>query len=243
MRRERARQDGFALIEAVAVLALSALVLLTLLIAADIVTRNAGAASRRTHEVEAVATGLAAVRRDLAGALFLRAGPEPDSPVLLEGTANAIGFAVAKDRTDLGYSGSLIRIEAQYGDGRGTLLRSSARLLPELTGFADATFGDAAVLLNGPWTYRFAYASAARGSLQWSEAWSNPGAIPAAVRLEVLDAEGKPMAPPLVARIGVDAELNCAESEFGCPEDNAGEFDEEENADADDGGEEDEVPF
>jgi general secretion pathway protein J len=225
------RRDGFALIESIAVLALSALVLLTLLIAADLVTRNAGAASRRTHEVESFATAFAAIRRDLAAAMFVRANANPESPLLFEGSADSIGIAVERDRPDLGYSASLVRIEARYEGGRGMLSRSSAKLMPQTGGFAEAAFGDEAVLMNGPWSYRFAYADAASGAVAWSERWANAASLPAAVRIEVLDASGTAVVPPLVAAFGVDAELNCAESDFGCPEDESAGFEEEEGAD------------
>jgi general secretion pathway protein J len=232
MKRARGdRRDGFALIESVAVLALSALVLLTLLIAAGLVTRNAGAASRRTHEVESLATAFAAIRRDLAAAMFVRTEPDPESPLLFEGGAGSIGFAVERDAPDLGYSASLIRIEARYENGRGMLTRSSARLYPDVSSLAGAAYGDEAVLMNGPWSYRFAYANAASGALQWSETWTNTAALPAAIRLEVMDASGAMIVPPFVARLGVDAELNCAESDFGCPDEESELFQEEEGID------------
>jgi general secretion pathway protein J len=220
--------EGFALIESIAVLALSALVLLTMLIAADLVTRNAAATSRRAHEVEALATGFAAIKRDVSGATFMRSGTSSKAPILFQGTASALGFVVERDRPDLGYSNSLIWIEARYENGRGTLERSSARLLPQITGFAGAAFADTAVLISGPWTYRFAYARPRDGKVEWTESWSSASALPRAVRLEVLDAGNAPVVPPLVVGLGVDAELNCAESEYGCPEEEAAEKSEEE---------------
>ena len=227
MSRRRA-EAGFALIESIAVLALSALVLLTMLIAADLVTRNAAATSRRAHEVEALATGFAALKRDVSGAMFLRSGTGPKAPILFQGTASSLGFAVERDRPDLGYSNSLIWIAARYDDGRGVLERSSARLLPQIASFAGTAFGDTAILISGPWTYRFSYARLREGAVEWMESWPSAGALPRAVRLHVLDAGGAPVVPPLVVGLGVDAELNCAESAFGCPADEAGEMAEEE---------------
>jgi general secretion pathway protein J len=225
--------EGFALIESIAVLALSALVLLTMLIAADLVTRNAAATSRRAHQVETLATGFAAMKRDLSGVMFVRGGSGPKAPILFQGTAGTLGFVVERDRPDLGYSNSLIWVAARYEEGRGMLERSSARLLPQDASFAGVTFGDTAVLISGPWTYRFAYARSRGGAIEWTDSWSGARALPRGVRLEVLDAGGAPVVPPLVVGLGVDAELNCAESDFGCPEDETAEMPEEEVTDED----------
>jgi general secretion pathway protein J len=226
--------EGFALIESIVVLALSALVLLTMLIAADLVTRNAAATSRRAHEVETLASGFAAMKRDLSGVMFVRGGTSAKSPILFQGTAGTLGFVVERDRPDLGYSNSLIWIAARYEEGRGTLERSSARLLPQNTSFAGVAFGDTAVLISGPWTYRFTYARPRGGAIEWTDSWSGARGLPRAVRLEVLDAGGAPVVPPLVAGLSVDAELNCADSDFGCPEEEAAETPEEEVRDEDD---------
>ena len=235
MRTARRRAcEGFALIESIAVLALSALVLLTMLIAADLVTRNAAATSRRAHEVETLATGFAAMKRDLSGVMFVRGGTGAKAPILFQGTAATLGFVVERDRPDLGYSNSLIWIAARYEEGRGMLERSSARLLPQNTSFGGVAFGDTAVLISGPWTYRFAYARLREeGAIEWTDSWSGAGALPRAVRLEVLDAGGVPVVPALIVGLRVDAELKCADSDFGCPEDKAGETPEEEVADED----------
>lgn len=227
MRRlRRSGDEGFALIESVAVLMLSALVLLTMLIAGDLVTRNAAAASRRAHEVETLATGFAAVKRDVSRAMFMRAEAGADTPILFQGTPGTLGFVVERDRPDLGYSGSLVWMEARYEDGRGILERSSARLLPQTAGFAGVAFSDPAVLLSGPWTYRFSYAQSTP-ELQWVESWSNPAGLPDAVRLEVLDSASQPVVPPLVAKLRIDAELNCELSEYGCPDEESDEFGDE----------------
>ena len=71
------------------------------------------------------------------------------------------------------------------------------------------------------------------GAIEWTDSWSGARALPRAVRLEVLDAGGAPVVPPLVVGLRVDAELNCADSDFGCPEDEAAEMPEEEVPDED----------
>jgi general secretion pathway protein J len=219
----RDRQGGFALIESIAVLALSGLVLLTLLIAADLVTRNTAAAARRTNDIEAVATGLSAVRRDLGKVRNVRAGSKADGTLLFQGNAETIRVAVGDDGSDLGGE-AMLQIDADYETGRGVLVRSSAPLLPGSDGFGSARFGTPTAVLSGPWTYRFSYAGSGVGPLQWSGTWTNPAELPQAVRLELFDAAGaRRILPPLVVALPIDATKPCLPSgdsgEGGCPTD------------------------
>ncbi|HEX9905385.1 MAG TPA: hypothetical protein VGA77_10515 [Propylenella sp.] len=205
------RQGGFALIESIAVLALSALVLLTLLIAADVVTRNSAAAIQRAEAVEILATGLTALRRDLEDARHVRIdSPASPPPLLFSGSAQALGLVTAGDGTGPDDRESLVWIEARYEEGRGVLVRSTARVQPGIQSFGDAAFRDPVFLVSGPWMYRFSYADGRRGSLFWQSAWTSPVRMPAAIRLEVLDATGSArVVPPVVVHLRVTQDNGC----------------------------------
>jgi hypothetical protein len=213
-RARRDRNGGFALVESIAVLGLAALVFLTLLLATDIVSRNAQATARRADIIETLMTGLGAVRRDLQGARFIRVGSRNEDPVLFSGSAKAVAVAVGDDGTGLGHGESLVLIEARDEDARGSLVRSSARLLPGTTGFGSVEFANAAVLAAGPWTYRFSYADLEAGAERWRSAWTATTRMPAAIRLEVLDASGQRVVPPLTVHVAVDSG-GCAEAARG----------------------------
>lgn len=207
------RLDGFALIESLAVLALSALVVLTLVIAADLVTRNSAAASRRVNEMEALATGLAALSRDIATAKHIPIG-SLDGPLLFHGGPASLGF-VGGGGEDRAAGDSLIWMAASYEDDRGLLVRSAAPLLPQTADFAAAPFDDPTAVLTGPWTYRFSYAAGA-APLTWTENWSIPQKMPQLIRVEVLERNtGERVVPPLVTRIHVDSAPGCPEAEDG----------------------------
>jgi len=213
MKRAASREAGFALAESIAVLALSALVLLTLLIATDLVSRNSAAAARRANDLEMLATGLAAVRRDLEGALYVQdSGGAESSLVLFTGRSDAVGAVVQSDRSGRGNRESLIWIETRYEDGQGALIRSSAPLLPETSGFAGVEFGDSVLLAVGPWQYRFSYAGEGSGVFAWTAIWS--GKLPAAIRLEVLDGSGERVLPSLTVRVQVNTG-SCAGGDCG----------------------------
>jgi general secretion pathway protein K len=207
----RVRESGFALIESIAVLALSAMVLLALLITSSLVVRNSAGATRRANAVENLATGLDALRRDLAGARFTRGGTGDDAPVLFDGRPQALGFVTPEGDggTGEGASESMIWIAAQGGEAAGVLVRSSAPLLPQMTSFGEAQFANPVVLLAGPWTYRFSYAELGAAAPQWRANWSNLKSLPDAVRLELLDRAGNPAVPPVVIALQIDAEPKC----------------------------------
>lgn len=215
MRGPRVRSDsGFALVESIAVLALTALVLLTLLIATDLVSRNSAAAMRSANTVETLATGLAAVRRDLEDARFLRLGPQPDDPVLFSGSPQAVALVVGNDGA--GGGESLVLIEARYEGGIGSLVRSSAGWQPGTTGFGSAAFANHVLLMSGPWQYRFSYADPAARAERWRSVWSQAARLPAAVRLEVIGANSQPAVTPLVAQLKIDSG-GCADAaQIGC---------------------------
>jgi type II secretory pathway component PulJ len=224
-RRLRDSEAGFALIESIAVLALAALVFVTLLIATDLVSRNSAAAARRVTIMETLMTGLSAVRRDLEGARYIRIGVRPEDPILFSGSAQRVAVAVADDGTGLGNGESLVLIQARYDEGSGALVRSSARMLPKTMGFGSAEFGNAAVLVSGPWRYLFSYADLQAGAERWRSSWTATSRMPAAIRLEVLDPSGRRVVPPLTVRIAIDsggcaeaARTDCAPEEEPAPE-------------------------
>lgn len=210
-RSGRDRDGGFAMVEAIAVLALAALVFVTLLIATDLVSRNSAAAARRVTIMETLMTGLSAVRRDLEGARFIRTGEKKDDPILFSGTPQRVALAVADDGTGLGRGESLVLIQARYDNGTGALVRSSARMLPKTRGFGSAEFGNAAVLVTGPWRYVFSYADLEAGAERWRSTWTATSRMPAAIRLEVLGSNGERAVPPLTVRIAIDSG-GCAEA-------------------------------
>jgi general secretion pathway protein J len=219
----RDRNGGFALIESIAVLALSSLVLLTLVIATDIVARGSGAAARRANDLESLSTGFAALRRDIEGALHVRVGPADAQSLMFVGRPDAVGIVVPEEGGDDTTSDSMLWIEAEYEDERGLLRRSSTRLLPETQGFTDAAFTDPALLLTGPWRYRFSFADAKDGTLRWLNRWNSTSRMPVAIRLEVLSRAGsRRIAPPLVVRVRTDSDGQCIGPASGCEEPAAG---------------------
>jgi hypothetical protein len=206
----RDRVGGFALIESIAVLLLSALVLLTLLIGADILTRSSAVAARRANELETLATGFAALRRDIETTRLVEVGEEGEKRVLFSGEPRELFLVAGEDPYDPGDRDSFVRIRAQYDDNRGVLSRSSADYQPGATDFSGVGFSELALVLSGPWQYKFSYGDVGPTGLRWGNQWSEPSRMPAAIRVEVLNAAGNaPVAPPLVVRLRIDSTGAC----------------------------------
>lgn len=201
----REGDGGFVLVEAIAVLALSGLVLLTLLIASGLVARNSAAVANRANEMESLNTGLATFERDLAGAQPL-ASAGADSPILFEAGPSSVGFVAP---ADVGGGQQLVRIEAKPMGGQGALVRSSAPLQPQTGGFAGAGLGHPVVLLSGPWTYRLSYGKAGDGPIAWTDGWSDTKQLPDAVQLEILDAGGARTVSPQIVALHIQSQGRC----------------------------------
>lgn len=231
------RQAGFALVESVAVLALSALVLVTLIIAADVVTRGANAAATRANALEALATGLAGVRRDLQAIRFVDVGgrEEGRQAPLFVGEPQAVGLPIGGSGAEPGER--LVWIAAEPPADGGGLVRSSAPLLATTRSISGVTFADPTTLIAGSWQYRFSYADQVGGAFLWRDSWRHRARLPAAIRLEVLSPSGeRRVLPPLTVRVWINPIEDCppgSEAER-CEERGDGERGERNERDEDD---------
>ena len=87
------REDGFALLEAVVVLAITAMVFVALAVSTGLVVRNAKAMSERTNLAETLMGGLEAWRHDVSAAFI--PGDVSNGPSMT-GSADAMTFVTAR---------------------------------------------------------------------------------------------------------------------------------------------------
>jgi hypothetical protein len=161
-----------------------------------------------------MASGLAALRRDLAGAERFYDGRQKGT-LLFAGSERKVGFAVDQDGTAPGPGMSLVTIEVRQDGNRRSLVRSAAALTPASTGLAGARFENPVVLMSGPWTFRFGYGAPDDTGLAWSDRWTASGDLPEAVRLEILDARGGgAVVPPLIVPLRINGTAGCGPA--GC---------------------------
>ncbi|MBW9113786.1 hypothetical protein JNB88_09080 [Rhizobium cauense] len=203
MRKARQRGDrGFAMLEALVVLLLSALVFQALLLAAYLVTRSSTAATREASSVERVATGLTALRRDLSEIAAIKTSESVGAPLLFYGSEQAVGLATGSA------SDQLVWISVRSGD----LVRSATARLPSATGFEKVRSEAPTALLQGARKYRFSFAQKTKKGLVWTNSWSGQPILPDIIRLEVW-ASSNTQRPPLILVVSprVDPPRTCPE--------------------------------
>lgn len=205
----RDRSSGFALIQAVAALGLSALVVLLMLTIGSLTVRSSDLSARRVDEIERFATGLSAVRRELAAAKRIEADPETGRRILFSGQARSLGLV--HDGAP-GQQDEMVMIIARAVSEGGGLVRVSRRLLPDMRSFDGDGWSAPVTLIDGPWLFEFAYAGV---GAPWAKAWSKSDRLPAAVYvgMSAPDRISGRTHPGLVVPIRVDIALPCLASQ------------------------------
>ncbi len=202
------RDGGYVLIEALAVLALSGLIMVAMASGARLLLGNWARAAEQANRLEELETGLAVVRRDVAGAEQRRWGEADAGGILFRGSATGLSIAVSHDGMAPGRGASVVAFNVRQASDGAALVRSAGRLLPGTEALPRGPLANPVNLVAGAFAFRFSYRALAGG---WRNDWTDAQRMPAAVRLEVIDAgTGDPAVPPLIVPFRVDAEAGCA---------------------------------
>ncbi len=192
------------MLEALVVLLLSALIFQALLLSAYLVTRSSAATTREVQNVERLATGLTALRRDLSEIAAIKTSERPGAPLLFYGSEQAIGLATGSA------SDQLVWISVRSGD----LVRSSTARLPSTTGFEQARAANPTAVLQGKWDYRFSFAENTEKGVIWTSSWFDRPRLPDIIRLQIATRSNARQAPlTLVVSPHVDPPRLCPEGE------------------------------
>ncbi|MBZ9790153.1 hypothetical protein K9B32_08420 [Rhizobium sp. 3T7] len=203
MRKKRERGDGgFAMLEALVVLLLSALVFQALLLSAYLVARSSAAASRDAGSVERLATGLTALRRDLSEVAAIKTSERAGAPLLFYGSEQAVGLATGSA------SDQLVWISVRSGD----LVRSAIARLPSATSFEKVRVATPTAVLQGGWDYRFSFAQNTEKGVVWKSSWADRPRLPDIIRLQIWNrSDGRRQPLTLVVSPHVDPPRLCPE--------------------------------
>jgi general secretion pathway protein J len=214
---DRDGEAGFSLIETLAALALTGLVLSSL---ATITAQWLPAWSRgfdRIQRTEMLGLALRRIGDDLAAAEFVSANREARRP-LFEGSELAVTFVRSAIGPNVARGLDVVRI-GETANGRDLLvLRSRTRFAPSPVGSPPSDYlhpGDPVVLLGPPFRLSFAYADR---DLVWKPVWHDANRLPAAIRLTVHDAtRGGDATMSSVVAIHINAPAKgCSEGEKDC---------------------------
>ncbi|MGJ4929147.1 PulJ/GspJ family protein [Bradyrhizobium sp. HKCCYLS2038] len=200
----RPGEQGFTLIEALASLALTGLVLsaLATLTAQWLPSWNRG--FDRIQQSELIGISMRRIAADLAAAEFVAAGRTSPKP-LFEGTALAVTFVRAALGPNAGTGLDVVRFGEIMDQGRLVTARMRVPFVPLAAG-AEAgriRVADPVVLLRPPFSLSFAYAGPDH---VFHDEWRDMDALPTAIRLTVRDAASqRALAASTVTRVHVEA--------------------------------------
>lgn len=202
---------GFALVQAIAALGLSALCMMMMISMGSLAVGNSGVSAERLDDIEHFATGMSALRRDLAATKRLETGQNRDGPILFFGTSGAMGLAIGGGP---GTQDEMVMIVARTASEGGGLVRMSRPLEPGAQSFEGGRWSAPVVLVGGPWLFEFSYAVSDAEASARQKNWPFAGRLPASVHIHVSGPRlGKMAIPPLVIPIRVNTASPCLDGE------------------------------
>ena len=208
-------EAGFTLIEVLAALAVSSLLLVSLNLAMTSVRQGAEQTRQSMASQAAITSATDIVVRDVAR--IARVRQEGDAGYLFEGSARQMIYPLAERRSAGGGNFFLVRLRAEEEGGLTRLLRERAPFPPGDPPGPAAQWGDAVVLLEGPFEIGFAYRAQRGSERRWRETWAGREGMPEQLRLTLTDRRtGRLRIPVLVQSLHIDAEVQCATDPSAC---------------------------
>jgi general secretion pathway protein J len=205
---KRANSDslvaGFSLIEAMAALALTAIIILALSSVTGQWLPNWRRGFVNLQRADLLGVGLERVVDDLSAAEYVTASAGAPAP-LFEGDGSSVVFVRSAIGPDAYPHLEIVRL-AEIKEDRGlAMVRTRARFAPTAPGApAQAiAFGDSVTLIRAPFHISFAYAGPDR---LWLSSWKGREQLPEAVRISVRDTvANRVLSASTVARVRVTA--------------------------------------
>jgi general secretion pathway protein J len=203
---DRNGEAGFTLIEALAALALTGLVLSALATLTAQFMPNWNRGIDRIQQSELVGLAMQRISADLAAAEFVPAGHEDRPKPLFEGTPLSVSFVRTAIGPNVGIGLDVVRIGETTDRDHLVTVRSHTPFTPLRQGGSlseQLRFSDPVVLLRAPLRLSFAYAGPDK---VFRDEWHDADRLPVAVRLTVREAgSGHVLAVSTVAPVHVDA--------------------------------------
>jgi len=203
-RSVRPHEAGFALIEALGALAITAIVLSALLAVTAQWLPAWKRGMDRVQRAEMVAAALRRAADDFAAAQFVSANREQKGPLFV-GQEFAATFVRGEIGPNAGHGLDVVRIGEEGGGSERAVTRSRAAFEPVPIGQPTADyfrFRDPVVLLSAPFRMSLAYADR---TMAWTTEWRDTSKLPFAVRMTVVD-ESRGGAPVLVSAVRIQVD-------------------------------------
>jgi general secretion pathway protein J len=183
---KRIGEQGFTLIEALAALALTGLVLAGLATITAQWLPNWNRGFDRIQQSELIGISMQRIAADLAAAEYVPPNRDREKP-LFDGSALSVTFVRTALGPNAGVGLDVVRIGETTDQGRLVTMRSRAAFAP-LSPSEQINFSDPVILLRQPFRLSFAYAGPDR---VFRDSWRDADKLPVAIMLTVRDATSK----------------------------------------------------
>jgi prepilin-type N-terminal cleavage/methylation domain-containing protein len=211
------RQSGFTLVEVLAALALSSLILVALNLAMTTIRQGSDGARSRLSTTAELTSAAQVFSDDVARIAKIRLKADStEAGYWFDGSAGQMVYPLTEWAGVARPALYLVRLRVA-GDERRQLIRERAPLLPGEAFDGEREWRDPVVLLDGDYDVSFAYRAPRSGSRTWSESWEMPGSMPEQISITVTDRKtGRMVMPLLVQPLAVDGEVECAAEGPSC---------------------------
>jgi prepilin-type N-terminal cleavage/methylation domain-containing protein len=209
------RQRGFTLVEVLAALAITSVIIAGTATLIHQVAFNFDRGAHSMDRAEALALASDRLAGDFGAARFV-VWPD-DHTAAFEGEPAKVSFISAAG-VGAGLPGAraggeeLVTLTVEETDGVTRLVRRRAAWPGPHVHFSDLAPGDSVVLIEGKLDVAFAYAALGRnGNLDWSDGWAGQPTLPRLVRLTVHDRDTGADLLPGEFLIHADGPSSCAQ--------------------------------
>lgn len=212
MTRRGTPRDGFVLIEALATLAIGAMVIAALAVLITSVLRLADRTAAGVETLETTGRALATVEREIRFAARARFSGDSRRTFIFAGSNDRILFTVDRTEQDGLKRTYAVAYQSETIDGVVRLLRSEAPVAPGTEALDAITLPDPTEIYAGPAGIRFSYFEAqpdGSGEIL-TYRWDKEDKLPSAVRLALTVAEGGAVLDTLRVPLLIDGEPGCA---------------------------------
>jgi general secretion pathway protein J len=207
-------REGFLLIEALATLAISAVILTGLTSTLSLVLRDVRSDSSRVEDLEQQDRAVAALRRDLQNLARARWLGEGSRSFVFDGEPDRLIFAIDRLASGALASTVVVNIQSTNSGVIGRLLRTEAAWLPGAASLHELRFERTRVFYEGRLMVRLAYfARLENGAEAIVDVWQSPETLPSAIRIGLVDPISGSLVSSVRVPIQIDAEPGCAASE------------------------------
>lgn len=199
----RSRTDGFSLLEAVAAVALTATIMLTLSSITGLWLPNWRRGFAGLQRADLVGLGVERLLADLSVAEYVTPWGDAPGP-LFEGDPSSVVFVRSAIGPNSRPQLEVVRIAAASDDRGPALIRTHSKFAPIARGrpAQPVAFTDPVALIRAPFRVVFAYAGPEH---VWAERWKNEQRLPEAIMVTILDASGRAQAASTVVLLKITA--------------------------------------